>query len=156
MLSVKHMSNQLSIIDSNLELVRDFNEAVFEAHDFDRLEEFVGGDVAHVERGETVFEGVDALREYFQGMLSTWEAPEMDVVSMVADEDTVMYEFVMRGIAREDLEMGEETIPAEGESLEWGGFVTMSIEGGRIVSTRLLTDRAAMLEQLGVIPAPAR
>lgn len=141
--------------DSNLQLVNDFNEAVFVDHEFDRLDEFVAEDVAQVEAGEVAFEGIDALCAYFEEMLESWENPEMDVVSMLADDDTVMYNFWMTGTAREDFEMGDRTIEAEGRELAWEGFVRLTIEDGRIVEANLLTDEAAILRQLGVIPERA-
>lgn len=141
--------------DSNLQLVNDFNEAVFVDHEFDRLDEFVAEDVAQVEAGEVAFEGIDALRAYFEEMLESWENPEMDVVSILADDDTVMYNFWMTGTAREDFEMGDRTIEAEGRELAWEGFVRLTIEDGRIVEANLLTDEAAILRQLGVIPERA-
>lgn len=149
------MSKHVSTSEANLELVDEFNTTIFADNDFSRLGEFIAEDARHLEGGDVQFEGIDAFRTYFEDMLADWDGLEMDVVSIVADDDRVVYNFSMNGTAVEDLTVGEETYDAAGKSFNWDGFVSLTIEDGMIVESTLLTDEASILRQLGVLPARA-
>lgn len=146
------MSKQRSRTESNLALIETFYDVVFEQHDFERLAEFVAPEFVQVESGEVTAEGVDALADYFEGMIETYEDPTMAVLETVADEDTVVSHFRMTGTLSDDLTVDGDVVETAGEPLEWEGFVSLEIADDRIVSATLLTDEAAILGQLGVLP----
>lgn len=149
------MSKQLSIGDSNRQLVETFNDVVFVDHEFDRLDEFVAPDVVQYESGELAFEGIDALQEYFEEMLETFSETELEVLELVADDHCVMYNFRMTATGADEIEVGSETIDIDGKSLTWDGFVSLEIGDRKIVEASLLSDEAGMLRQLGVLPGRA-
>lgn len=146
------MSKQLSLTESNLELVASFNDAIFGDHDLDRLEEFVAPDVVQIEGEETTAEGIDAVRSYFAELFETFGDPELEVLETVGDAEHVMYHFRMNGTPTGDIELGGKTIDAAGTPLHWDGFVCLTIEDDRITRACLLTDQAGIYRQLGVLP----
>lgn len=144
------MSKQLSKPESNLKIVSEFNTVVFEDHEFDRIEEFVSPEFVQYQAGEVTAEGVDGLTEYFEEMLETYDSPEMEVVEMVADDDTVMYRFRIDATPQGEIEFDGEPIDATGTPLSWDGFVSLTVEDGWITEANLLTDGMAVYRQLGL------
>jgi steroid delta-isomerase-like uncharacterized protein len=75
---------------------------------------------------------------------------QIAVETFVAEEDVVAVRFVLKGTHKGEF-MG---IPATGKKVEVPGHVFYWLRGGKIVDDRPIFDRALMLEQLGVMPAP--
>lgn len=149
------MSKQLSKPESNLKIVSEFNDAVFEDNDLDRLDEFVSPEFVQYESGEVTAEGIDGLTEYFEGMIATYEDLTMEVFEIVADDDTVIYRFRIDAIPQGEIEFDGEWVDAESTPLSWDGFVSLTIEDGKITEANLLTDDIAVYRQLGLIPETA-
>lgn len=149
------MSKQLSLGESNLQLVEAFNEAVFVDDELDRLDEMVAPDIVQYESGEIRYEGIDSMQQYFEEMHDPYSDIEMEVLEMVGDDERVMYNFRMNGTGADEIEIGDETIDIAGKKLSWDGFVSLEIDDGKIVKATLLSDEAGFLRQLGVLPSHA-
>lgn len=149
------MSKQLSIGESNVQLVEAFNDAVFVDDDLDRLDELVAPDVVQYESGEISYEGLESMQQYFQEMHDPYSDIEMEVIEMVGDDERVMYNFRMSGTGAGEIQIGDDRIDIAGKKLSWDGFVSLEIDDGKIVEATLLSDEAGFLRQLGVLPSQA-
>ena len=93
-------------------------------------------------------------REAFKGLLAQWRQAFPDVHStyadVVQDGDRAAWRSTMSGTHLGDL----PGIPATGKRVQLETIDLGWARDGRAVEHRSVMDRLAMLEQLGVVPAP--
>ena len=75
----------------------------------------------------------------------------IDIQNIVAAGDTAIVEFVGRGTHKGDL-MG---VPPTGRTLNLPVCDVLEIKDGKIIAEREYMDVMTMMQQLGVVPAPA-
>lgn len=87
-----------------------------------------------------------------------WEAfpdIELTVTRVVEEGSVVIIQGRAHGSHQGTLRTPGGDIPATGRRVELTFFEEYEVQGEVIVSERLLFDRLELLEQLGVVPAPA-
>lgn len=99
--------------------------------------------------------GRDQVLAFFSDL---WEAfPDFELtVTWVAEEgSTVIKQFRAAGTHHGTFHSPGGDIPPTGRRVDLPCSEQYEVEGGLIVSARLIFDRLELLEQLGVAPAPA-
>ena len=89
--------------------------------------------------------------EMFGGFLAAFPDIHHEVIDQIAEGDRVATRIVVRGTQTADF-MG---IPATGRAIEIGSINIHVIADGRFVEQWINSDSLGMMQQLGVIPAPA-
>jgi steroid delta-isomerase-like uncharacterized protein len=136
--------------ESNIEIVREYTEKVFNAHNPELASEYVtsdvkwhGGTLGTVEGAE----GVIGLLQGFIGALPDLNAQEQDIV---ASGDTVAVRFVVEATHQGDL-LG---IPPTGRRVRWDAVDVYRLEDGKISEEWAADDLTAILSQVGAYTPP--
>jgi steroid delta-isomerase-like uncharacterized protein len=137
-------------VGSNIKIVREYTERVFNAHNPELASEYVtpdvkwhGGTLGTVEGAE----GLVGLLQGFIGALPDLNAQEQDIV---ADGDTVAVRFVVEATHRGDL-LG---IPPTGRRVRWDAVDVYRLKDGKISEEWAADDLTAILNQVGAYTPP--
>lgn len=131
------------------ELVRRYLDA-FNDKDRDALAELVADDV--VEHGtHWEVEGFDEFMAYVEENVDTFAEYVGSTHQMVAEGDTVVVRYTVRG-SHEGEYLG---IEPTGREVEWTGIAMYRIENGEIAEIWIESDQLGLLEQLGLVEPPA-
>jgi steroid delta-isomerase-like uncharacterized protein len=95
--------------------------------------------------------GKEAIREDFEGFLTTFPDTEFTLGNVVASDDTVAFEVVARGTHEGPLPGPAGPIPATGRTMEMliAAFARID-DQGLIVEERRYFDTGGLLQQLGL------
>jgi len=134
---------------SNKDIARAYLEQVWNRRQFDRFDEFVAEDVVFHDRsgdqgGAWMKETLAALREAFPDQKTTIE-------DEIAEGDRVVQRFTTTGTHQGEF----NGIPATGKRIVLPSIYIFRLTDGKIVEVWAQTDGLNMMQQLGVIPAPA-
>jgi steroid delta-isomerase-like uncharacterized protein len=138
-------------LDKNKELVREMVEVLFNQGDVGGGDEFLSPDFIE---NEELPPGVPAGREgvkLLTGMLHTaFPDFEATIEDLIAEDDKVVIRMTWTGTHEGEF-MG---IPPTGNRVSFGVFDIVRIADGMIVEHWGLMDNMALMQQLGVMPAP--
>lgn len=138
-------------LDKNKELVREMVEVMFNQGDVSWVDEFLSPDFIE---NEELPPGVPAGREgvkLLTGMLHTaFPDFEATIEDLIAEDDRVVIRMTWTGTHEGEF-MG---IPPTGNRVSFGVFDIVRIADGMIVEHWGLMDNMALMQQLGVMPAP--
>ena len=138
-----HMATET---DDNKEIVRRFEEALWNEHNLDVIEEFVAPDfVWHYPKGQTM-NGPAEFRETAEYEFAAFPDLSQTTEDVIAEDDTVVMRFRVRGTHEGEF-MGQEPT---GNEFEVDEVHITRLEGGKIVERWSQADVMGMLEQLGV------
>lgn len=127
----------------------------FNDDDFDRVLENAAEnvEVVMVALGQTLH-GHEGFRQMMQGWKTAFPDMKLEVAGQVAGEDGVATELVARGAHTGPLAGPAGEIPPTGRSVELRVAEVWKVGDGKLTSLRNYQDTAALMQQLGVIPAP--
>ncbi len=138
-------------LDKNKELVREMIEVMFNQGNVGGGDEFLSPDFIE---NEELPPGVPAGREgvkLLTGMLHTaFPDFEATIEDLIAEDDRVVIRMTWTGTHEGEF-MG---IPPTGNRVSFGVFDIVRIADGMIVEHWGLMDNMALMQQLGVMPAP--
>lgn len=95
--------------------------------------------------------GIAAIRSYYEALGAGFPDAQITVERTVSDRSHVAMRFWLRGTHRGPF-VG---LPPTGKRVEMSGTTILRLVGGRCVERWSETDQLGLLQQLGVIPAPA-
>jgi predicted ester cyclase len=141
--------------EDNNAVTRRFYEEVFDR-----------GNLAHVDEvfdpnyvDHDTFNPMGNLEGFKQAVASLKEAfpdSKMVIEDLISEGDKVVARVTMQGTNTGPLSMGPgNTIPATGKSLSATGIDIIQFAGGKVVEHWGEFDMMGMMQQLGLIPAPA-
>jgi predicted ester cyclase len=137
-------------VESNIAIVREYTERVFNAHNPELASEYVtpdvkwhGGTLGTVEGTE----GLVGLLQGFIGALPDLNAQEQDIV---ANEDTVAVRFVVEATHQGDL-LG---IAPTGRRVRWDAVDVYRLKDGKISEEWAADDLTAILHSVGAYTPP--
>ncbi|HYO49666.1 MAG TPA: ester cyclase [Chloroflexia bacterium] len=137
-------------VEENKAVTRGFIEA-FSRHDLDGCEPFLDENI--VVHG---FAGLPPGRDAFRGVgemfLAAFPDGTVAIEDMLADGDKVATRYMYTGTHQGEL----QGIPATGKQIAVPGIAIDRIVGGKIVERFDILDQMALLQQLGVMPAPGQ
>jgi predicted ester cyclase len=137
-------------VESNIAIVREYGERVFNAHNPELAAEYVTPDVKWHGGTLGTVEGVDglvALLKGFIGALPDLNPQEQDIV---ANEDTVVVRFVVEATHLGDL-LG---IPPTGRPVRWDAVDVYRLRDGKISEEWAADDLTAILHSVGAYTPP--
>jgi steroid delta-isomerase-like uncharacterized protein len=136
---------------ANREVVRAFIEEVLNQGRFERMSDLVKEDFIELDPLPGQQQGREGLKAVLMEMKSAFPDIHWVILEMIAEGDKVATRFTWSGTHRDQF-LG---IPATGKSVEVKGVVIDRLEAGKMADSRILMDTLGLMQQLGVLPAPA-
>jgi ketosteroid isomerase-like protein len=127
----------------------------FNAHDIDGFAEVVADDVVFTAPGGMRGEGKPACVEFFASWWSAFPDFHVEVHDVYFIDDVAVEEGTYSGTHNGVLHTPAGDIAPTGRAVSGEYIQVLRFRDGKHVSFNLMFDRLLMLEQLGVIPAPA-
>ncbi len=138
------------LADSNVKIVNQLVEVVFNQHNPDRIGDFFakngkwhGGVLGTVE-------GVENIIGLFRGVLSAIPDLHLTVQEVIAQGDTVVARVVVEGTHKGNL-LG---VPASGKHLRWDGVDLYKLANGKVTDDWAGDDWLAIMVQAGAFKPP--
>jgi len=127
----------------------------FNAHDIDGFTSVLADDVVFRAPGPVSGEGKTACAAFFAAWFSAFPDAHVEVHRVHLDGDFAVEEGTFTGTHDGILPSPAGDIPPTGRSVAAEYIHVLRYQDGRHSSFNLMFDRLQMLEQLGLIPAPA-
>jgi ketosteroid isomerase-like protein len=127
----------------------------FNAHDIHGFAQVLADDVAFSAPGGMRGEGKAATVEFFVSWFKAFPDARVDVHDVYFIDDLAVEEGIFNGTHNGLLHSPAGDIPATGRPVHIDYIHLLRFRDGKHVSFNLIFDRLAMLEQLGLIPAPS-
>jgi ketosteroid isomerase-like protein len=129
--------------------------ATFNAHDLIGFAEVLADNVVFKAPGGMHGEGKAACAAFFGGWFAAFPDAHVEVQAVHIMDDFAVEEGIFTGTQDGVLRGPAGDIPPTGRSVEVDYVHVLRYRDGKHVSFNLMFDRLMMLEQLGVVPAPA-
>jgi steroid delta-isomerase-like uncharacterized protein len=127
----------------------------FNAHDIEGFTALLADDVVFEAPGGMRGEGKEACAAFYGGWLTAFPDAHVDIQSVHFVDDVAVEEGTFTGTHDGVLHAPTGDIPPTGRRIEVDYIQVLRFRDGRSVSFHLMFDRLLMLEQLGLVPAPA-
>jgi predicted ester cyclase len=122
-------------IQENKELVRRYNEEIWNGHDLEKAREYLGGD--HFD------ESIEHVRQF----LAAFPDVQVTIEDLIAEGDKVVAR--LRASATNKGPFAGR--PPTGKKVEFRSFRIYQLSGGKIIDTWAMQDRLGLMEQLGLV-----
>jgi len=137
------------------DVARRSNDA-FNAKDWTALAQLLSDHVEYVTPGNTVYRGVDGVRDFAANWWTAFPDVRASVHRVTSEGSTVVQEGTLTGTHQGVFRTPTGTIPPMGRRLKGGYVAVLTVEQGRLARQHIVFDRLELLEQLGLVPpAPA-
>lgn len=146
------MSKQITPIEANLEITEALYETVFGSQKLATLDEHLAPDVVQQVSHDPVIEGIDEVREYFEGLYAVIPDISYELIESVADEERVAYHVKLSGTMEGDMPLGDDVIEATGDLVGWEAFSSFRFEDGKVIELNAVVDELTFLQEIGAIP----
>jgi steroid delta-isomerase-like uncharacterized protein len=137
--------------DDNKAILRAYVETIFNQKQLDRADELVALDYVDHAALPGQAPGLEGAKKKWAMYLAGIPDLRVTIEEMVAEGDKVGVRRSYEGTHRGEL-LG---IPPTGKQVRIGGISIFRLAGGKIAEHWEQLDRLALMQQLGVIPAPA-
>ena len=127
----------------------------FNAHDIDGFGEVIAEDVVFVAPGGMRGEGKPACLGFWGAWHSAFPDAHVEVHDVYFSDDVAVEEGTFTGTHNGVLHAPTGDVPPTGRAVSLDYIHVLHFRDGEHVSFNLMFDRLLMLEQLGLIPAPA-
>ena len=127
----------------------------FNAHDIDGFTSVLADDVTYRAPGGIAGQGKTACAQFFAGWFSAFPDAHVEVHALHIAGDVAVEEGTFTGTHHGVLRSPAGDIPPTGRPVAVDYVHVLHYRDGKHVSFNLSYDRLQMIEQLGVIPAPA-
>lgn len=138
----------------NKELFRRYFEDIANTGEFDRVGEIFADDYLHHDPANPdprPMVGPQAVRDHLTSLRDAFPDLVFDVEDTVSEGDQIIVRWTVRGTNTGDY-FG---MPATGRPIEITGMNTWRTRDGKAIEGWVNRDDIGLLQQLGVIPAPA-
>jgi ketosteroid isomerase-like protein len=127
----------------------------FNAHDVEGFAQVLADDVVFEAPGGIRGEGKAACVGFYGSWFDAFPDAHVEVHGLHLTDDIAVEEGTFTGTQNGVLRSPTGYIPPTGRSVRLGYIQVLRFRDGKHVSFNLMFDRLEMLEQLGLIPAPA-
>jgi ketosteroid isomerase-like protein len=127
----------------------------FNAHDIDGFTSVLADDVTYHAPGGISGHGKAACAQFFAGWLSAFPDAHVEVHALHIDGEVAVEEGTFTGTHHGVLHSPAGDIPPSGRPVTIDYLQVLRFRDGKHVLFNLMYDRLLLLEQLGLIPAPA-
>lgn len=128
--------------------------AAFNAQDAKKCRELLGPDIEWTIPGG-LLQGPDQVDAFHSALWEAFPDIELTATRIVEQGSAVVMQGTAGGMHQGTFHTPGGDIPPTGKRVHLPYSEHFEVEGGLIVSARLVFDRLELLEQLGVAPAPA-
>jgi len=135
----------------NTAIVRRFVEEYQNGRDEQAFAELLAPDMVDHSRPPGIAPGAEGVRQQFAGFWGAFPDFRATILDQIAEGDKVVTRKVFRGTHQGEL----WGIPPTGRQVDIHLIDIVRLEQGRIVEHWNLVDRLGLLQQLGVVEAPA-
>jgi ketosteroid isomerase-like protein len=129
--------------------------ATFNAHDIDGFAEVLADNVVFTAPGGLRGEGKEACAAFFGGWFAAFPDAHVEVHAVHIIDDVAVEEGRFSGTQNGILGGPAGDIPPTGRPVDVDYIQVLRFHDGKHISFNLMFDRLLMLEQLGLVPAPA-
>ena len=136
---------------SNRQAIDRLASEVLTNHDLGVLDAIFHADYVEADPPPGMGPGVDGLRRWLEGWFAAFPDVRWTVEEQIADGDVVWSRSTWRGTHRGEF-FG---VPATGREVSVAAWTIDRFADGKITHSRLIMDTLGLMQQLGVIPAPA-
>ena len=136
---------------SNRQAIDRLATEVLTNHDLGVLDAIFHADYVEADPPPGMGPGVDGLRRWLEGWFAAFPDVRWTVEEQIADGDVVWSRSTWRGTHRGEF-FG---VPATGLEVSVAAWTIDRFANGKITHSRLIMDTLGLMQQLGVIPAPA-
>ena len=137
-------------VAANTAKLQQLMDEVLTKHNLDVLDEVFHADYVEDEPPPGMGPGRDGLRQWLAGWIAAFPDVRWTVEEQIADEDSVWSRSTWRGTQQGSF-LG---IPPTGKNVTVAAWTIDRFTDGKIAESRIIMDTLAMMQQLGVIPAP--
>ncbi len=137
--------------EANKQVIRAFLDEVINQSCYERADDLVKEDFIELDPLPGQQQGREGLKAVLRQLRSAFPDMHWTVSEMIAEGEKVVTRFQWTG-THQGAFLG---IPATGKSVAVNGVVIDRLESGRMADSRILMDTLSLMQQLGVIPAPA-
>lgn len=130
-----------------LEIVEEFNEAIYEQGNLDRADELIADDFRHHAPFPTP-QGLEGFKQFLSQFQQAFPDSTSGAEEFIVDGNKVAVRYTMRGTHRGEF----MDIPATGRNVELQGISIYRVEDGKVAEEWAQPDLMTMLQQLGVAP----
>lgn len=127
----------------------------FNAHDIDAFTEVLADEVVFEAPGGMQGEGKEACAGFFGSWFTAFPDAHVDVHDVHFVDDVAVEEGTFTGTHEGVLHTPTGDVPPTGRPVSVQYIQVLRFRDGKHVSFHLMFDRLLMLEQLGLVPAPA-
>jgi predicted ester cyclase len=127
----------------------------FNAHDIDGFTSVLADHVTYHAPGGMSGQGKEACAQFFAGWFAAFPDAHVDVHALHITGDVAVEEGTFTGTHNGVLHSPAGDIPPTGRPVTVGYIQVLRFRNGKHISFNLMYDRLLLLEQLGLIPAPA-
>lgn len=139
--------------EQNKAISRRVVEEAFNEAKLDVIDELIAPDFVNHDPADPVdARGPEGMKEFVRTYRSAFPDIRVTIEDQIAEGDKVVSRWTGRGTQQGEL-MG---MPASGKQATVSGISIDRIEGGKIIESWNNWDTLGMLQQLGVVPEPAR
>jgi steroid delta-isomerase-like uncharacterized protein len=129
--------------------------ATFNAHDIDGFTKVLADDVVFKAPGGMHGEGKAACAAFFGSWFTAFPDAHVDVQAVHIIDNLAVEEGTFTGTHNGVLRGPTEDVPPTGRFVKVDYIQVLRFKDGKHLSFNLMFDRLTMLEQLGLVPAPA-
>jgi steroid delta-isomerase-like uncharacterized protein len=133
----------------NEAVVRDYIEVVWNARKLDLFDRYVAADAVHHDSSGEM--DIGGMKLAVAAICKAIPDHSITIDDAFGDGDRVVLRQTLSGTLQDPL-FG---MPATGKHASWAGIYIYRLADGKIVEIWGLSDNASMMQQLGLLPAPA-
>lgn len=138
-------------LEENKEVIRAYVETIFNQQQVDRADELAAADYLDHAALPGQAPGLQGARKKWAMYLAGIPDLRVSIEDLVAEGDKVAVRRSYEGTHQGEL-LG---VPPTGKHVQIGGISIFRLAGGKIAEHWKQLDRLTLMQQLGVIPAPA-
>jgi steroid delta-isomerase-like uncharacterized protein len=137
--------------EANTALLQRLADEVLTGHNLSVLDEVFHADYVEDDPPPGMGPGREGLRQWLAGWITAFPDVRWTIEEQIADEDRVWSRSTWQGTHQGSF-LG---IPPTGKKVTVAAWTIDRFTGGKIAESRIIMDTLGMMQQLGVIPAPA-
>lgn len=138
--------------EQNKALVRRAVEEVWNGRNFAILSEFVAGDIViHATLPEAEIHGPEGIKQFYGVLHNAFPDLRFTIEDQIAEGDRVVTRWTATGTHTGAF----QGLPPTGRQFKLAGIDIDRFAGGKVVECWPNADELGLLQQLGVLPAPA-
>jgi steroid delta-isomerase-like uncharacterized protein len=137
--------------EENKALTRRFYEEVFNNKNMAGVDAFVAPNIIDHSLPPGAPGGIESVRQAITMLLTAFPDLHLTLEDLIAEGNRVVVHWTMRG-THQGASLG---MPPTGKQFTMPGVSLLRLESGTAVEAWIVQDQLSMLQQLGLVPAPA-